>query len=249
MREFATTLRTELDYLRETEHAERFAARFAGDPNVHIPKVFRDLTTSRVLTLERIRGVKVTDLVGLAAAHIDRAELVRWSASIELTMVFEDGFFHADPHPGNFFIEPDGRLALIDFGMVGAVGAKTKLCLVRLVGALAVGDGDALVDAFLDLGIAGAVVDRALLRADLLALARTYLDRPLGDVSLALLLHDLLGVVRSHQLHLPPNLALLVKTIAMSEGVGAQLDPGFRMASVLLPFVQRLVTAAPAPDR
>lgn len=245
-REFGRTLRAELDYLREADNAERFAATFAGDPTVHIPKVLRDLTTSRVLTLERVRGLKVTDAAALAEAHVDRAELARRAATIELKMVFEDGFFHADPHPGNFFIEADGSIGLIDFGMVGTVDAKTRTRLVRVIGALAVGDGDGLVDAFLDLGIAGAVVDRPLLRASLLTLAQDYLNQPLGDVSLSALLRDLLTVVRSHQLHLPPNLALLVKTIAMCEGVGAQLDPDFRITNVLLPFVQHLLAESNA---
>ena len=243
--EFATTLRAELDYLREAANAERFAAAFTGDPGVHIPHVFRDLTTSRVLTLERIRGLKVTDDAGLAAAGVDRAELARRAATIEMKMVFEDGFFHADPHPGNFFIEPDGRIGLIDFGMVGTVDATTRLTLVKVMAALATRDGDGLVDAFLDLGIAGTVVDRNDLRADLLALASTMLDHPLGEVSLAALLHELLAVVRSHRLRLPANLALLAKTIGMCEGVGAQLDPDFRLTAVLLPFVQRLLAATP----
>lgn len=240
--EFASTLRAELDYQREADNAERFAATFAADPSIHIPRVLRPLTTHRVLTLERVRGLKVTDAAGLARADIDPADLARRAATIEMKMVFEDGFFHADPHPGNFFIEPDGRIGLIDFGMVGTVDARTRRSLVQVIGALATADGDTLVDAFFDLGIAGRVVDRAALRTDLLELARAYLDRPLGDVSLAALLRDLLAVVRHHRLHLPPNLALLAKTIAMCEGVGAQLDPDFRMTYVLLPFVQRMLT-------
>jgi ubiquinone biosynthesis protein len=241
-REFDHTLRAELDYVKEAGNAERFAAVFAGDPMVHIPRVFRDLSTHRVLTLERIHGMKVTDTEGLRAAAIDRPDLARRAATLELRMVFEEGFFHADPHPGNFFIEPGGRIGLIDFGMVGTVDPETKRRLVRVIAALVVKDGDGLVDAFLDLGIAGAVVDRVALRTDLLGLAQTYLDLPLGDVSLSSMLRDLLSVVRHHRLHLPANLALLVKTIAMSEGVGAQLDPDFRMTYVLLPFVQRLMS-------
>ena len=245
--EFASTLRAELDYLREADNAERFAAMFAADPTIQIPRVLHEVTTSRVLTLERVWGVKVTDLAGLAGSHVDRRELARRAATSELKMVFEDGFFHADPHPGNFFIAPDGRIALVDFGMVGTVDRATKLNLVRVIGALVGGDGDALVDAFLDLGVVGSAPNRAALRADLLGLAQGYLDRPLGDVSLSALLRDLLTVVRTHHLHLPANLALLVKTIAMSEGVGAQLDPEFRMTEVLLPFVQGLVAESGLP--
>ena len=239
--EFADTLRAELDYSREAANAERLAAAFADDPMVQIPRVFRDLSTRRVLTLERVRGVKVTDLAALEAGHIDRAELARRAATIEMKMIFEDGFFHADPHPGNFFIDADGRIGLIDFGMVGSVDETVRLALVQVVGSLAAGDGDGLVDAFLRLGVVGAAINRRRLRADLLALTDDYLDRPLGDVSMNALLGDLLAMVRSHHLHLPPELALLVKTLGMSEGVGAQLDPSFRITSVLLPFAGRLL--------
>ncbi len=115
--QFGTTLREELDYLAEATDAEQFAANFAGDPTVRIPRVFRDLSTARVLTIERLRGVKVDDLPGLDQAGVDRAGLARRAAIVILQMVYRDGLFHADPHPGNFFIQPDGTIGLIDFGM------------------------------------------------------------------------------------------------------------------------------------
>ena len=118
--EFAQTVRSELDYLREGRNAERFAANFADDPDVHIPRVFWEATTSRVLTLERVRGIKVSDLDALDAAGIDRRALAERATRVTAQMVFRDGFFHADPHPGNFFVESAGRIGLIDFGMVGS---------------------------------------------------------------------------------------------------------------------------------
>ena len=109
--QFGTTLRQELDYVAELANAAQFAANFTGDPTVRIPRAFKGLSTSRVLTLERLRGIKIDDLAGLDEAGIDRAELARHAAVVILQMVFRDGFFHADPHPGNFFIQPDGALA------------------------------------------------------------------------------------------------------------------------------------------
>lgn len=117
--EFSDTLRSELDYIREGQSAERFAANFLDDPGIHIPRVFWESTTKRVLTLERIRGTKINDLAGLDAQGIDRPALTEYATNVVLKMVCEDGFFHADPHPGNFFIESDGRIGLIDFGMIG----------------------------------------------------------------------------------------------------------------------------------
>lgn len=237
--QFAATLRAELDYVQEGHNAERFAADFADDASVHIPAVHWEATTSQVLTLERLRGVKVSEAPALDATGLDRAALARAAASISLRMVFEHGFFHADPHPGNFFVEPDGTIGLIDFGMVGAVDETTRRRLSALLAGFATGDGDTLVDNVLALGAASAAVDRARLRDDLLRLVADQLDRPLGDVSLGSLLGEILTVVRRHHLVLPADLALLVKTIAMCEGVGAQIDPSFTLPSVILPFLTR----------
>ena len=127
--QFATTLRRELDYVREADNVERFASNFEGDPDIRIPTVYRELSCARVLTLERLGGLKIDDLDALDAAGIDRAELARRATALVLRSVFEHGFFHADPHPGNFFIEPNGRIGLIDFGMVGEVDAATRAAL------------------------------------------------------------------------------------------------------------------------
>lgn len=237
--QFAATLRAELDYVGEGHNAERFAANFADDPSVHIPTVHWQATTSQVLTLERLRGAKVSDSDALDATGLDRVALARSAARLSLRMVFEHGFFHADPHPGNFFVARDGTIGLIDFGMVGTVDEATRARLVALLGGFATGDGDVLVDNVLALGVTAAGVDRVGLRDDLLRLAAEQLDRPLGDVSFGTLLGEMLTVVRRYHLVLPIDLALLVKTIAMCEGVGAQIDPSFRLASVLVPFLAR----------
>jgi len=233
--EFAATLHAELDYTAEAANAERFAEHFAGDPDIHIPRVHRALSSPRLLTLERLRGLKVDDVDGLAAAGIDRGRLARRAARLTLQMVYRDGFFHADPHPGNFFIEPDGTIGLIDFGMVGTIDDATRADLTRALLALATGDGDALVDAFLRLGFGGGTdVRRAALRDDLTALFATQLDRPLGEISVSELFQGALAVIRQHHLVLPTSLALLLKTMVMIEGVGARLDPGFRLMDAVV---------------
>ncbi len=239
--EFAQTLRAELDYVREGRSAERFAENFRDDGDVHIPRVYGETSTARVLTLERIRGLKINDLAALEAGGIDRKALAVRASRVLLKMVFEDGFFHADPHPGNFFVEGDGRIGLIDFGMVGSVDERTQDQLVRLLLAITSQDPDRLVDTFLELGVARRRVDRALLRRDLEHLLSRYYGRPLGELALGALIEEALGIVRRHRLQLPVNLALLLKTAVMSEGLGMQLDPDFRLATVLEPYAQRLM--------
>lgn len=249
VQEFSDTLRAELDYVREARNAERFAANFAGDSRVHIPAIVWETTTTRVLTLERIRGMKVSDVEALRAAGLERKELAARSSQVLLKMVFEDGYFHADPHPGNFFIEPDGRIGVIDFGMVGQVDERTQDHLVSVLVAITSGDEKQLADAFLELGVAREHVERPALERDLRHLVVQYVGRPLGEIALGPLIHEALGIVRHHRLQLPTNLALLLKTLVMSEGMGVQLDPGFRLTAVMAPYAQRLLLRRFAPER
>lgn len=245
--EFAETLRSELDYIREGHSAERMAANFAGDTRVRFPHIFWDATTSRVLTMERMRGIKSNDLTAQEAAGIDRKDLAERAANVLLKMIFEDGYFHADPHPGNLFIEPDGSIAFIDFGMVGVVDETTIQRAADLVVAIAGKDPDRLTDAFLALGVARQRVDRAVLREDLQHLVSNYVDRSLGEIQLGPFLTDALTVVRRHHLQLPKNLALTLKTAIMVEGMGAQLDPDFNLMNAIQPFGERLMQERYAP--
>jgi ubiquinone biosynthesis protein len=165
--EFAQALRAEFDYLHEGRNAERFAANFAQDPAVHIPRVYWETTTSRVLTLEHIRGLKLSDPRALEGPAAARQALAHRGTHVMLKMVFEDRFFHADLHPGNFFIEAGDRFGLIDFGTVGILDERTEEHLAELVLAVSNRDYDRLVDAVLDLTPPGRQVDRERLRQDL----------------------------------------------------------------------------------
>jgi ubiquinone biosynthesis protein len=246
---FAETLRAELDYRREGRNAERITASFAGDVRLHIPRVFWGQTSGGVLTLERLRGIKINDLAALDAAGIDRPSLARRAAGVVLKMVFEDGFFHADPHPGNVFVEPDGRIGLLDFGMVGTLDEGTRERLAGILVAVAGGDGGRLADALLELGVVRGRIDRPRLERDLERLLVRYAGQPLGALSLRRLLEEGLDVVRRHRLVLPAGLALLLKTAAMHEALGARLDPDFRLTAVLAPYAERLLWRQYAPTR
>ena len=245
--EVVQTLRAQLDYLQEARNAERFAANFEGDRSVQIPRVFWELTTSRVITLQRIRGMKVTDSAGLDEAGLDRHELAQRAAQIVAKMVFEDGFFHADPHPGNFFIEPDGRIGIVDFGMVGTLDDALRQQLSRLLTGLVRQDPDRLTDAVLALGTSTEPVDRARLRDDLAALLTRYFARSIGELSLRSALGDVLATVRRHGLRLPRDLALLLTVLLIAEGLVAVLDPDFRFAEALTPYARHQLLAQLTP--
>ena len=239
--EFADTVREELDYLQEGHNAERFAAEFAGDPDVHIPRVFWDTTTSRVLTLERLQGVKVSDLDALDAAGIDRPALAARATRLAADMIFEHGFFHADPHPGNLFIEAGGRIGLIDFGMVGQVSRPTQKHLAALLAGFGRQDPDRIAAALLEVSVARHRVERARLVADAAALLGRYQGRALGQIPIGPFISDVLTILRHHHLTIPHELALLLKMVVMTEGMGAHLDPRFQLGDVLGPYAQRLV--------
>jgi ubiquinone biosynthesis protein len=245
--EFAQTLRAELDYMQEARNAERFAASFEGDPDVQIPMVFSEATTSRVITLERIRGLKITDVAALDAAGLDRHALAERATGLVAKMVFEDGFFHADPHPGNFFIQPDGRVAIIDFGMVGELDDALREQLGRFLIALVRQDFDRLASALLELSVSSENIDRLQLRDDLAGLFGRHSGQPLGDLELGPLVSEVLEIVRRHGLRLRHELALLVRAFIMDEGIAAELDPEFNLIEALTPYARRLLGAQLSP--
>ena len=246
--EFAHTLRGELDYLQEGRNAERFAANFGSSPDVRIPQIFWATTTSRVLTMERIVGIKVDDLEALDRAGIDRVALAERAAGVALTMVFDHGFFHADPHPGNLFIEPTGRIGLIDFGMVGEVDDALREQLGTLLSALTGSTADPVADALLELSVVKRPVNRDQLDADLTEFMALYQGRRIGEVAIAPLITHLLALVRNYHLQLPRDVPLLLKFILMVEGMGVHLYPQFNLGGVLKPYAQRMAMDHFSPE-
>ena len=235
--EFATTLRAELDYVAEGENADRIRPSLTAI-GVHVPMVIWDVTTSGVLTLERIYGAKITDLAKLDEMGVDRGAIARDVAYAYLAMVFGIGFFHADPHPGNLFVEADGRLAMVDFGMMGTVAVPVRAALVEILLALATKDSKRSAAALRRLGIVPDDIDESRFAAELDRFTSESFEVPVGEIRLAPLLADFMAVSRRHHLHFPRELGLLLKTIVMCEGLAARLDPSFAMPAVLAKFVQ-----------
>lgn len=238
-REFAFTMNNELDYRREGANAERIRANFADDPAVKVPAVFWETTTRRVLTLEFVGGIKLTDVDALDQGGFDRRRLAEECARIVLTEIFIHGFFHADPHPGNLFVQPDGSIALIDMGMVGKLDERLRESLIRVTLDLAREDAEALADELMILGVARGPVHRQALRVELDQSIQRFMDGPREDFSLAAMLNDVLATAGRHHLHAPSDLLLLARTIAMGEGLSAILDPEFDMVAYTREFLER----------
>jgi ubiquinone biosynthesis protein len=238
--EIGDTLTGELDYVREGNSAEHFARFFNGDTSVRVPKVFWDYTTPRVITLERIRGISILDLAALDRAGIDRKELAKRCAGIWTKMVLENEVFHADPHPGNLFVEPDGRLGLVDFGMIGVVDDEVRNNVANVIKGTLDRDVDLILDSFVDMGAITPAGSKERLRKDLKHIFGHY---PVLNENLNLNydLGELLNIVRRNRVQLPGNTFLLLKTMIMAQSLGQRLDPDFDFVAFLAPRVDSLV--------
>ncbi len=237
--EFAYTLRNELDYLREGENADRFGRAFADDQRVWVPRIHWDLSSARVLTMERITGVKINDLEGIDRMGIPRRRIAENAVAIFLHQLLDLGFFHADPHPGNFFVQPDGSIAILDFGMMGRITDGLRLRLLRAGLAAIHEDPETLAEELYALGVAGRRADRAAFQRDLDHMIGRYGGHSLRELSATAVTRELTGMAFRHRLQLPSDLALLFRVVAMSEGVGLQLDPDFKYLEYASPFFKR----------
>jgi len=237
--EFSAMLRAELDYVREARNAERFRQMFCGNPHIYIPRVYWEYTDTRILTTERIVGIKLNDTAGLRAAGVDLPRLARACLDITLEEIFAHGFFHSDPHPGNFFVINGDVLGVVDFGQVGTLDHATMQGLLWMMGALVNHDSQGLLRALERLEVIARRSATMALRRDLERFVEGFVDRPLGLISARETFEGLTALLRRHRLVIPGPLATLLKTIVMMEGLGMQLDPGLNVFAAARPYIQR----------
>ncbi len=248
VREFARSLRRELDLGAECHHAERIAANLAGLPYIVIPRVHWEHTGLRVNVQDFVGGVPGGQLDQLTTeAGFDRQLLAQRGARAVLKMIVEDGFFHADPHPGNVFYLPDNRIAFIDFGMVGRLSERRRDELLRLLLGLVQRQPQDVADVLLEWTGDGANADLAQLETAIEAFVDQYHGVPLAELNLAQMLADVTTILREHKLGLPSDLALLIKAFISLEGMGRGLDPGFHMAAEALPLLRQVLRARYQP--
>jgi len=238
----------EIDFMAEGRSQERFAESFEGDPAIVIPHVHSSFTTPSLLVMDWIDGVPGTDLAAIDAAGLDRQALAAHGTDAVLKMVLVDGFFHADPHPGNVFFLPGNRVALIDFGMVGWLSHRRRDELIDLLAAVSAHDAEAMRDVLLQWAD-GRKVSAERFAEDLGRLLHLYEHATLREVSLAMLLSEIATVIREHRLMLPPDLAMLFKALITLEALGTRLVPRFRLIEHVTPYVRMLVVRRWSPGR
>ncbi|HMR64656.1 MAG TPA: AarF/ABC1/UbiB kinase family protein [Anaerolineae bacterium] len=239
--DFSVFLRAELDYRREGRNADRFRINFAKEPQLYIPQIHWDYTTNRVLVQERIDGIKIDDIAAIDAAGYNREKLALYSARLVIKEVLEDGFFHADPHPGNVLVLPGEVIGLVDFGTMGYLETSDRAHLIRLYITAVQMDVDGFIDQLVRMGVAQARAERTALRRDIRRLLIKYNGMPLKEVAIRELLEDVRPIIYSHNLRIPTDLWLLAKTLVMMEGVGKRLAPEFDIFEVSRPYVRTFV--------
>lgn len=275
VRQFTQSLRAELDFAAECRSAERIASNFVDYtgpahprdgslpddratmealdglhpplPIIVIPKVYWQWTGERVCVQDYIEGIPGRDLAAVDRAGLDRKILARRGVAAVVKMIVLDGLFHADPHPGNVFYLPGNRIALIDFGMTGRLTEDRRGQLIQLLLGLVQHEPAQVADVLLDWAVDGEVNEETL-TAEIQAFVDQYLGVPLKQLRLGFMLSDLVGILRGHQLHLPPDLALFVKAFITLEGMGRELDPELDMAGEALPVLRDAISAHYAPS-
>jgi len=246
VRQFTLTLRRELDLAAECRNAERVAHSFRERPEIVVPRVYWDWTGERMNVQAYIDGIPSRDLEAMDRAGLDRRVLASRGAQAVLKMVIEDGFFHADPHPGNVFYLPENRIAFIDFGMAGHLSERRRDELSELLNGLVERDSESVVDVLLDWAGA-AQVDTEKLTTDVDGFIDRYHGVPLNQLRVGEMLADMTALLRDHELALPPDLALVLKVCVTLEATGRELDPDFDMAGEAAPFLRAAVLARRGP--
>lgn len=239
--EFAKTIRSELDFVREGRNIDRFRQHFKNDATIYLPRVYWDYTTSSILTMEYIDGVKVSDIDFSQRPDLDRKIIARYGAKATLKMIFEIGLFHADPHPGNIFVLKNNVLAPLDFGMVGRLDEQTRIYLQNLLSAIVERNIDRIIKIFIDAEVIDETKDTRLLRIDLNDFIDTYYGIPLNQLKIEKLLNDLIEVLRRHRIAVLADVVLMAKALATIESVGRSLDPDFNMMTFVEPYARKLM--------
>lgn len=247
VRQFNQSLRRELDFAAECRNAERIADNLADDSNIIIPKVYWEWTGERINVQEYIEGIQGRDLESVEKTGLDRKLLAERGARAVIKMIMEDGFFHADPHPGNVFYLPGNQLAFIDFGMVGRITEERREQVVSLLYGM-VNHAPAKVAEILQDWSDTIYTDEQMLIVEIEAFVDQYSSLSLGDLSLTLMMSDLMALLRDHKLILPGDLALLIKSYITLDGLGRHLNPEFNTLVFAAPYIHDIMLERYRPE-
>ena len=247
--EFKKAIQRELDFTNEARNYEKFRINFKDINYIKVPKIYWNMTTTKVLTMEFIGGVKINEITLPENRDIfNPKEVAKQGAYIILKQIFEDGFFHADPHPSNIFVLPPDTIVMLDVGQVGYVDENMIKNGAKLLLAMMDKNLDQGMRCLKALGVLEKEFDENLLRQDFTELIDHYVGIPLKNIEIRKLAQDTIEVMVHHNLVLPSNLALMIKALSMMETTGRQLDPDFNVVTVCKPFITKIVNKRFSPD-
>lgn len=247
--EFARSLSREIDFSIELANIQRFARQFEDNPAIHVPLVYPELSTDRVLVMEYVIGIKSSKTETLREQGYDLSLIAERGANLVMEQIFVHGFFHADPHPGNVFILPDNVVCFIDFGQMGRLSLKDREDFTDLVLDLVAGNEQNIVAGVLKVTVQLGEIDRELLARDLGTLMDLYLYRPLEDLEAGKILQDLLDLVSRHKLTFKPSFYQMLKALTTVEGLGLMLDPKLELIRLAKPFMRKIRLGRMQPGR
>jgi predicted unusual protein kinase regulating ubiquinone biosynthesis (AarF/ABC1/UbiB family) len=232
----------EIDYLNEGRNADTFRRNFRGYEWVKVPRVYWRYASPRVLTLEYVPGIKISQYEALEAAGLDRKVLARQGAQAYLLQLLNDGFFHADPHPGNIAVSPNGDLIFYDFGMMGRIKSNVREGLMETLFGIAQKDGDRVVQSLIDLGAIAPTDDMGPVRRSVQFMLDNFMDKPFENQSVAAISDDLYEIAYNQPFRFPATFTFVMRAFSTLEGVGKGLDPEFNFMEVAQPYAMQLIT-------
>ncbi len=247
--EFSRTLLSELNFTRERRNLERFISNFEKEADVFIPKPYVNLSSNIVLTMDYLDGINLSKSQKLLAKGYDLGHLAKRGAEIFLEMIFRDGFYHADPHPGNIFALENSSIGLLDFGMVGRIDEKLREQFENLLMAVAENDTLALCDSICEIGSVPRDLDANELRSEVGEFLAEYGTQNLSEFDLGGALNRMMEIIRRFNIILPSRVSLLIKVLVMLEGTARELSPKFDMIQILRPYQTKIIRNRMAPDR
>lgn len=239
--EFSYSLLNELNYLLEGRNGERIASQFAEDPKVHVPKVFWDFTSEKVLTMEMIRGIKVNHYDELEEKGYNKKIIAKRITNAMFHQILEEGIFHGDPHPGNIYILPNNKIAFLDFGMVGYLNDDLKYYFASLVISLLNGDTDGIIETFREWGLLENVSELDRLRRDIDSLQWKYYDVSLQKISVGKVMLEIFSIAYKHRIKIPTDIAILAKVVLTLESILENLDPDLSIMKAIEPYGEKLM--------
>lgn len=246
--EFRRTILKEINFKNEAHNLEKFKENLKNIDYASVPDVYWDMASEKVVVMSFVEGEKTSAIINENKEKYDRKKIAKRGAKLLLKQVYEDGFFHADPHPANLFVRPKADIIMLDVGMVGYLDHTTKLEALRLLQSVLDADPESAIRSLKRLGATNGNLDSTALRQDLLEVFSRYVDIPIKRFDFAEMNKDMFEVMARHNLTLPANLALMIKSVSMVESVGRQLDPSFNLAEVARPYIKGLLAKKYGPE-